>query len=99
MPGISSYKIRRRISSRETRVKFCPLNLRAKFYNVIFARNSKFAKFRVKFDVAPAKVLIRAGALAVHHRLDRGVIRQLLAVDLLDLFPQLARGLLVALRA
>ena len=48
---------------------------------------------------ALAKALIRAGALAVHHRLDRGVIRQLLAIDLLDLFPQLARGIFVALRA
>ena len=49
---------------------------------------------------APAyKALIRAGALAVHHRLDRGVIRQLLAIDLLDLFPQLARGIFVALCA
>ena len=55
-------------------------------------------KFHAKFDAAPAKVLIRAGALAVHHRLDRGVVRQLLAVDLLDLFPQFARGIFVALR-
>ncbi len=113
MPGISSYKTQREIPRRETRVKFCPLNLRAKFYDGFVYRNFasiiKFAakfdvkfqimEFRAKFDAAPAKALIRAGALAVHHRLDRGVVRQLLAIDLLDLFPQLARSLFVALRA